>query len=687
MAGSVVGDLYVGLNLEGADFSAGLNAAKRQLDGLKVPADEAGKAVGKAGEGLGALQRNAGPLIEKNTLQNLGWQFRQIGEQAQASGGGIDAWVRAVGTQLPDIIGAVSGALGPMGVALGVAGGLLAPFVLKLFTGADGAKRLSDAVKELSGAFDIYKSKVQDAVSPMGDLEKRFGSMADRMGPILRSAAANARIGMVDEIRAGLTEATALLDENADVMAGLQPRMFASEFGLVSPLRATTDEAAKLGAALRSAMMELRQAPDLSAQIDAAIRLREAYAQIADASGGRSEEERAYLDNLDAIITKLAEMKAQDEFLAAATGQAAAVAEQTATSYEEAAAASQALADAATIDPEAIERANSAIADLKTNWEDLKLIIGTDMSGVAGPFIAAIDEMIAKAGEGRTVIPEQLRAMIDEMGAIAETARAHGTAIGAAIVEGAVAGMDAKRGALAERARALASQVSVPFREALEIHSPSRVFEGYGQNIGEGLVRGIDAASPQVQASASGMAAAVDGAWRMPSWIDEMTGGVQGFGSEFTAAVKSVAKGAETMKSAIAGLVDSLADKATNSLFDGIWGALFGNGADPLSAAMAGIPGFANGVRSFSGGLAFVGERGRELVSMPGGSRVYNSTETSRLLRQDRGPAAMNMTIDLRGTTGDDGLDAKMRAAGERILAQAKSQAPGWVADHDKRNG
>ena len=39
-----------------------------------------------------------------------------------------------------------------------------------------------------------------------------------------------------------------------------------------------------------------------------------------------------------------------------------------------------------------------------------------------------------------------------------------------------------------------------------------------------------------------------------------MTGGVQGFGSEFTAAVKSVAKGAETMKSAIAGLVDSLAD-------------------------------------------------------------------------------------------------------------------------------
>lgn len=686
MAGNVVGDLYVGLNLDGADFSAGLFAAKRQLDGLKVPADEAGRAVGKAGDGLGALQRNAGPLIEKNTLQNLGFQFRQIGEQAQASGGGIENWVRAVGTQLPDIIGSVSGALGPMGISLGVAAGLLAPFVLKLFTAAEGGKELADAVKELSGAFDIYKSKVQDALSPMGDLEKRFGSMADRMGPILRSAAANARIGMVDEIKAGLTEATALLDDNSDVLASLQPRAFASEFGIVSPLRATTEEASKLGSALRAAMLELRQAPDLTAQIDAAIRLRDAYTQIADANGNRSDDEQAYLTSLDEIITKLAELKAQDEFLAAATGEVAAAAEQTATSYEEAAAASQALADAISVDPEAIERVNSAVADLKTNWDDLKLIMGTDMSGVTGPFVAAIDEMIAKAGEGRTEIPARLRAMIDDMGVIAESGRSHGRAIGAAIVEGAIAGMDEKRGVLAERARSLASQVSVPFREALQIHSPSRVFEGYGQNIGEGLVRGMDAGLPQVQASASGMAGAVEAAWQLPAWIGEMTGGVQEFGNEFSTVAKSVFKGAETMKSAFAGLVDSLAEKATNSLFDGIWGALFGGGADPLSAALAGIPGLANGVRSFSGGLAMVGERGRELVNMPGGSRVFNSIETGRLLQQDRGPAAMNMTIDLRGTTGDEGLDAKMRAAGERILAQAKSQAPGWIGDYDKRN-
>ena len=47
----------------------------------------------------------------------------------------------------------------------------------------------------------------------------------------------------------------------------------------------------------------------------------------------------------------------------------------------------------------------------------------------------------------------------------------------------------------------------------------------------------------------------------------------------------------------------------------------------------------------------------------------------------------MNMMIDLRGTTGDRELDAKMRAAGEQILMQAKAQTPGWVADNQKRTG
>lgn len=46
-------------------------------------------------------------------------------------------------------------------------------------------------------------------------------------------------------------------------------------------------------------------------------------------------------------------------------------------------------------------------------------------------------------------------------------------------------------------------------------------------------------------------------------------------------------------------------------------------GAIPGDLSNIGIPGFANGVQNFSGGLAMVGENGPELVSLPRGSNVY----------------------------------------------------------------
>ena len=47
-----------------------------------------------------------------------------------------------------------------------------------------------------------------------------------------------------------------------------------------------------------------------------------------------------------------------------------------------------------------------------------------------------------------------------------------------------------------------------PFKAALGIHSPSRLFAGYGVNIGEGLVNGIDSMQSDVAKSALGLATA-----------------------------------------------------------------------------------------------------------------------------------------------------------------------------------
>lgn len=54
------------------------------------------------------------------------------------------------------------------------------------------------------------------------------------------------------------------------------------------------------------------------------------------------------------------------------------------------------------------------------------------------------------------------------------------------------------------------------------------------------------------------------------------------------------------------------------------------------------IPAFAGGVRNFGGGLAEVGERGRELVYLPPGSDVYSNSESNRMLAGGAGSTVNN---------------------------------------------
>ena len=117
-----------------------------------------------------------------------------------------------------------------------------------------------------------------------------------------------------------------------------------------------------------------------------------------------------------------------------------------------------------------------------------------------------------------------------------------------------------------------------------------------------------------------------------------------------------------------------------------------GGGGGLLGGVIGGLfGGFRAGGGSVSSGRAYVvGENGPELMVPSVSGTVLNQSQIQRAIRTTSGATnggSMNMVIDLRGTTGDRELDAKMRAAGERILMQAKAQAPGWVADNQKRAG
>jgi hypothetical protein len=57
------------------------------------------------------------------------------------------------------------------------------------------------------------------------------------------------------------------------------------------------------------------------------------------------------------------------------------------------------------------------------------------------------------------------------------------------------------------------------------------------------------------------------------------------------------------------------------------------------------IPGFADGVRNFSGGLAVVGERGPELVNLPKGADVFSNEESRRMTASGGGITIETMNI------------------------------------------
>ena len=110
-------------------------------------------------------------------------------------------------------------------------------------------------------------------------------------------------------------------------------------------------------------------------------------------------------------------------------------------------------------------------------------------------------------------------------------------------------------------------------------------------------------------------------------------------------------------------------------LLGGVIGSIFG--------------GFRASGGSVSSGRAYVvGENGPELM-IPGVSgTVLNQSQIQNAIRSTSGIAnggnqSFAMTIDLRGTTGDRELDAKIARAGQAILAQV----PSAMQNHQMRDG
>ena len=119
-----------------------------------------------------------------------------------------------------------------------------------------------------------------------------------------------------------------------------------------------------------------------------------------------------------------------------------------------------------------------------------------ELKGMKADAAVQIEELRKATAAQLLVYQEEWKkAMVDTRGKVKNEMKEMPT-IGEYAVSGLINGLSSKRKELITVAQKLANDVKGAFQGALDIHSPSRVFHGFGVNINEGLINGIqDSAS------------------------------------------------------------------------------------------------------------------------------------------------------------------------------------------------
>jgi hypothetical protein len=146
------------------------------------------------------------------------------------------------------------------------------------------------------------------------------------------------------------------------------------------------------------------------------------------------------------------------------------------------------------------------------------------------------------------------------------------------------------------------------------------------------------------------------------------------FGSALSNAFSEAVIQGKSLNEVLSNLLRTLGNSAINSLFASLFNAPAGGGLSPFASLLKGLwPGFAEGTDYAPGGLAWVGENGKELVNLPRGSQVIPND----IVRSGMGSisAAMTFNIDARGA--DQGAIARLQAQ----LLKLKAELPVTVVN------
>lgn len=301
-------------------------------------------------------------------------------------------------------------------------------------------------------------------------------------------------------------------------------------------------------------------------------------------------------------------------------------------------------------------------------------VISAAMTNPIGTIQSAWSGLGDGLSEAVRVAKEGMILQWDMIVAEVQTWPPHFVQLGRDLVQGLADGIKAGIMVPVEAIRGVAQSVIDKYREITITQSPSRVFREFGQYISEGLGLGISDGADMATGSMASLADTIVGKGQ------SLASGLSQFGQQFEGIFVGLVTRTMSLKDAIKQVAASLAQMFAKSAFQ----SLFSGGG--VLGGIGQIFGFANGTQNAPGGLAWVGERGPELVNLPRGSQVFDNQRSVSMMRGASGGGAVRVIGgDLMLTDGGQ-IMTRVQVVADNKVKAGLQQVPQIMANYNKRN-
>ncbi|WP_144721247.1 hypothetical protein [Cellulosimicrobium sp. TH-20] len=282
----------------------------------------------------------------------------------------------------------------------------------------------------------------------------------------------------------------------------------------------------------------------------------------------------------------------------------------------------------ARLGPEGALRVQQLVDDTTGQWERLEPIATAATEGAVAGSVGKFAELSGRAVAALNTLPDDVKAELEKAGVVAYDA-------GGNVVDGFTDGIGDKIPDVERSAEDIATTMSISTANALEIRSPSRLFQRYGQFVVQGFTNGIQSLIGTVTTAVGWISSRV----KIPNAITLLLGAGRSVVSGFTQGVSNV----------LGRVTDSMSDLASKVRVPNPVSILKAAGREVIS-------GFIEGIQS---GFSRVRTKLQELTNMLPDWK--GPAKTDRVILRDAGHLVIDGFIegledrfkDVRSTLGD----------------------------------